>query len=93
MVTHSVPFSDCETLVQIITAVTTGEVCVQLFSDEVFILVNQKQQIHATTKHILLIYIYVIQRPEIPESCPDILRNLMTKCWEQDPKVRLNVAH
>ena len=27
-------------------------------------------------------------RPDIMNNCPDILKNLMTNCWNQDPKVK-----
>ena len=56
MVTHSVPFSDCDSLVQIITAVTTGEVRVQLLRDELLISYNNDD-----IKYSVLRYQRVVQ--------------------------------
>ena len=47
-------------------------------------------------KHLVFDFQIIIQtakkdlRPTIPEGCPEVIKNLLTICWDKDPEVRLS---
>lgn len=47
------------------------------------------QQIVAydTDLHLMAMFVVNLQRPQIPENCPDKWKELMTKGWKAEPEV------
>ena len=39
----------------------------------------------------MMVYYYLLQQPDIPDSCESDLAQLMKTCWDMNPKVIVNV--
>ena len=69
------------------------------FKGQGFILVTTNVNVHYKTHftgmegfQVAWMVVEKRQRPPIPESAPDAIRNLITSCWEHDPKKRQDVG-